>query len=842
MARHAHAASGETATTFCFSRYELDEQLYELRCDGHVVPVEPKVFDVLAYLVRHRARVVTKDELLDEVWRDQVVSESSIVRCVSALRRAIDDDGQRQRVIQTVHGRGYRFVMPVETRPAGDGPDPVTQATGSAPSCGDRLTPGPFIGSVATYIRQAGGTDPPEALTIAVHERTDGNPFFVTEVVRLLQATGGLETASVVREWRGVLPAGVREAIGRRLIALSERTRRLLRYAAVVGREFGVTTLAHLTATTAQGVLEGLQDAIDARIVAPLTPALGRCHFAHALVREKLYEELTAAQRVDLHRQVGEALEAVYGTDPQPHLAELAHHFSAAAPAGDVAKAVDYCVRAASASLRSFGYEEAAQLYDRALRALEFAVPQQDDRRCSILLALGDAHSRAGERVQSRAAFEQAAGLARSLGRPHDLAHAALGLGGRQETMVGPDAPLAALLEEALEVLGAEDIALRARVMGRLLGAIAYTRPPAFRASLSEEAVCLARCADDPATLVEVLGARFFALLDPDDVAERLAIGTEVLAIAERLGPMQPFFVGQHPEFLGHEIRLSALLTLGEMSQVDEELDATARVAERIRQPINLWYASWFRAGRLLGDGRFDEAERLIGDALTLGQRAQHPMALPVFGGLRVHLARERGRIDEIAAGLDALRESHSWATPWSALGILDLAIGLGRDREIDREFARVASDDFTSVPRGEHWLYNMSVVAEACARRGSPRQCGLVLELLHPYAGLNVVHDMLRTYRGSVAYFLAIVATRARDWQRATSYFETALEQNERMASRPAVARTQCELGRSLLAHDRRSDRATAREWLRRAELLAGDLGMAEVRQQAGQLVRRSA
>src|SRR5262245_3284344 len=113
MARIPHAASGEAATTFCFSRYELDERLYELRGAGRVVPVEPEAFDGRAYLTRHRARVVTKDELLAEVWRDQVVTESSIVRCVSALRRAIDDDGQRQCAVQTVHGRGYRFVMPV---------------------------------------------------------------------------------------------------------------------------------------------------------------------------------------------------------------------------------------------------------------------------------------------------------------------------------------------------------------------------------------------------------------------------------------------------------------------------------------------------------------------------------------------------------------------------------------------------------------------------------------------------------------------------------------------------------------------------------------------------------
>ena len=95
---------------FTFEGCELDLGRYEVRRDGDVVAVEPQVFDVLVHLVRHRDRVVSKEELLDEVWGDRFVSESALTSRIKAARRAIGDDGTAQRVIRTVHGRGYRFV------------------------------------------------------------------------------------------------------------------------------------------------------------------------------------------------------------------------------------------------------------------------------------------------------------------------------------------------------------------------------------------------------------------------------------------------------------------------------------------------------------------------------------------------------------------------------------------------------------------------------------------------------------------------------------------------------------------------------------------------------------
>ena len=107
---------------YAFGEYELDLARFELRRDGAVVHVEPKVFDVLAYLVRNRARVVPKSELLDSIWGDRFVSESALTTRLKAARRAVGDDGGAQAVIRTVHGRGYQFVSPVSEPSTGPAP------------------------------------------------------------------------------------------------------------------------------------------------------------------------------------------------------------------------------------------------------------------------------------------------------------------------------------------------------------------------------------------------------------------------------------------------------------------------------------------------------------------------------------------------------------------------------------------------------------------------------------------------------------------------------------------------------------------------------------------------
>ena len=109
---------------YSFGDTVLDTTRYQLRRGDEFVHVEPQVFDVLAHLVEHRDRVVTKSELLETVWGHGFVSESALTTRIKQLRQAVGDTGRDQRVVQTVHGRGYRFIAPVEEEPD-DGERPL---------------------------------------------------------------------------------------------------------------------------------------------------------------------------------------------------------------------------------------------------------------------------------------------------------------------------------------------------------------------------------------------------------------------------------------------------------------------------------------------------------------------------------------------------------------------------------------------------------------------------------------------------------------------------------------------------------------------------------------------
>jgi DNA-binding winged helix-turn-helix (wHTH) protein len=101
---------------YVFGDYELDSQRYELRCAGRLLKIEPQVFNVLAYLIQHRDRTVTRQELLEQLWPEQYISDAVVSYCIMAARKAVGDSGRAQQIIKTVHGRGFRFVAPLQER------------------------------------------------------------------------------------------------------------------------------------------------------------------------------------------------------------------------------------------------------------------------------------------------------------------------------------------------------------------------------------------------------------------------------------------------------------------------------------------------------------------------------------------------------------------------------------------------------------------------------------------------------------------------------------------------------------------------------------------------------
>jgi eukaryotic-like serine/threonine-protein kinase len=284
---------------------------------------------------------------------------------------------------------------------------------------------------VACLIEVTTNRQPPPALVTRVYEKTEGNPFFVNEIVRLLVTDGRLNRPEQEASWNLPIPQTVSEVVGHRLDRLSAECNRVLATASVIGREFSLNVLEQVSDLSRERLLEVVEEAVAARVIQEMASALGRYSFSDALIREALYEELSTSRR-RLHQRIGGVLERAYAANLEPHLAELAHHFFQAAPFGDVEKAIDYAVRAGKRAITLFAYEEAVGLYELAVQALDLR--ESDDlKRCEVLLALSDVQGRAGDALKARETLQRAWDIVRKLGTARHLPRAALGFEGSSE-------------------------------------------------------------------------------------------------------------------------------------------------------------------------------------------------------------------------------------------------------------------------------------------------------------------------------------------------------------------------------------------------------------------------
>ena len=259
---------------------------------------------------------------------------------------------------------------------------------------------------VTAYVAEAGYDD--EELGHALASVTGGNPFFLIEALRHVDESGGVWDPST-------LPQGVREAVSRRLSRLPIETNKALAAAAVVGSRFALDLVERVVG---DDLVDAFDEAAKAGIV--IEEPGGRYRFNHAIVRQSLLAELPSMRRMRLHQRIATTLEDEPGADDEL-LAELAHHYFECAWAGNAAKAVEYCRRAADQAMARLAYEGAADLYDHALHALDEIddeLPDRDDQiadlllaRCEALLAAGDVASAAGAVTQLQQATVDSARL-----------------------------------------------------------------------------------------------------------------------------------------------------------------------------------------------------------------------------------------------------------------------------------------------------------------------------------------------------------------------------------------------------------------------------------------------
>ena len=685
---------------------------------------------------------------------------------------------------------------------------------------------------VAAFLQLATGRVPPTRVVTAVHEETEGNPLFVGEVIRLLASEGRLDRANDADAFTLSIPQSVREVIGARLGHLSPECQRVLTLASVLGREFGIDVLGSMSEVPREILLELLGEASAARVVTDAPGSLRQRRFAHALIRDTLYEGLRVPERIRLHRRAGEVLETLHAEDLEPPLAELALHFFEAAKDGDAEQAVEYARRAGDRAASLLAYEEAVRLYGMALEAQD-VLGHADGARCDLLLAKGDAQARAGDQNAARGTFLEAADLATQLALPEPLARAAIGYGGRFVwARAYTDERLIPLLEAALEASGDADSAVRARLLARLAGALRDRPPEGLAATVSERAVEMARRIGDRATLAYALEARWATLWLPENPEERLAIATEILQLALEVGDAER--VAQ-----GYDFRICSLLELGEIEAVDEEIGTMAQLVEHLRQPAQLWILSHTRAMRALMSGHFDDAEGLIEEAFWFGERAQRRDALITYRLQMFQLRMEQGRLPEMERPIQSAVAEYPTRPMFRCL-LAHLYAETGREAEARTTFEALATDGFARLPRNNDWLIGLSHLTEVVEVLHDRERARTLYDFLLPYEGRICTHSA-EISMGSVARCLGVLASTMSRWDLAERHLEDALEANAKMGALPWVAHTQHAYARMLAARDLPGDRERAGRLLTEASETCRKLGMVALGERLSALRERA-
>jgi len=642
-----------------------------------------------------------------------------------------------------------------------------------------------------------------EALAGAIWAETEGNPFFIREVLRSLAESGviyqrdGRWTSDRALEDLGI-PEGVRDVIGRRLGRLSEQANQVLSVAAVVGSEVDLDVLVAVSSLDEDAVIDALDEAVRAHVVREA--GVGRWQFAHALVRSTLYEELSVTRRARRHQQVAKYVEANRPDDA----ATLAFHYSRAGVGGGdvIAKAIFYAAAAGRAAVERLAPDQGIAFFRQALDLLEDAGIDDVTRRCELLIGLGVAQRNAGDPAH-RETLLDAARLAEDAGDAGLLAQAATENGRGFASFAGrADLERLAVYEAAYRAIG-PDCALRARVAGTLATEMIFSSRREERFALAEEAIALARKADSR-TLADVLVVTGPPLSTPDRLEHSAALADELVDLARSLGdPRLQVYADVWAFF-------QALNGVPDMAILDAHIGNAVRVADEVGEPGLRWMATAFDTCRVALTGNLEAVERQAIEAFELGQQSGQPDAAEWFGAHLMTVRLDQGRFGEVIDAMLAYCKMYPDAPTWkatTALGLLDL----GRTEEAATLLDEVATDGFAAVPYDYFWTVTVCNAAQVAVALGRRADAEVAFHLLAPYA------DRLSNFgigpMSAVARVLGQIDTLLGRFDKAGPRFEQAVELHQGLGHDQYAAYSRLDWAAMLLQRDGDGDRGRARD-----------------------------
>jgi DNA-binding winged helix-turn-helix (wHTH) protein len=964
-----------------FEDCELSKAERLLLRNGHAVPLQARPFDLLAYLVDNRDRVISRDEILHNVWRGVRVNEEAVRFSVHAIRRAIGDSGHSQRIIRTVRGNGLQFVAavtkhsrsishqfgghPKQIDASFLGREPVMRsleralteaASGSlrtvlvtgeagagkttalvraatlASGMGFRVSSARCVGTdeapalwpwtqvlrrllegeaeswlaetlrggaeaiawilpelqefvprsmrsptsdsrvsqyrllesiqssmrnlssggplailiddlheadqasllvfghlaaelaqsrvllfgtfrahgglyqkceamVSTVLRLRGsqlltisglsegdisiiaethsGTRPSASAVKSILDKTNGNPFFVLQILRVLENEGRLDALSSEQPIEYSIPRGVRDAIKRQTDVLPQSVRALLAVAAVIENEFALSLLERALGMGSAEILEEITIAMDSGILIANEEG-GLYRFAHALVREAIGASLTPAERAENNGRVAIGLEQMAGAAAGSFAADIARHYAAAAPTPISVRAIGWLISAARWDSDRAAFDSAAAHLERAMDLLERLAADDVELRCELCLERGIAYGLAGRREESRGALKDAYRLAARCDRPEIAARAALlfapDLLAIETGVYDPD--LVQLLEGALRLLpgGAPE---RCRILARLAVALHWSDEPRERlAGLIRDAISSADSSPDSGAASFVRAAGNLALYSVESPHESIRRSKSASDEDDSTALLRTI------------LRITALWQVGRMREVDIEIEGFGSLLQSARRRSASWYMGMLRSTMALMKGQYESARELGEGFLRDGLAVDDRNALHSFALQRALAAIDVGGLEEIEPAVVGMASSFPRVEGWNA-GVCYLYCELGKLEE-----ARTIMESATgrgvlcSFPRNS-WFGTLASLTLACRVLDAPDTARKLYLLWQQFSGQMAVVGFSSYCWGATDRFLGVLGGLLSDWDCSDQHFRRAMDSNRAAGAVSALAHT---------------------------------------------------
>ncbi|MCE9621178.1 MAG: AAA family ATPase [Actinomycetia bacterium] len=680
-----------------------------------------------------------------------------------------------------------------------------------------------FLEGVAGHAMDQRGQD----LARVIARETEGNPFFIGEVLRHLGESGAL----VFRDGRWDsdktiddigIPEGVREVIGRRLSNLDATTNEVLASAAVIGREFELRTLSAVAGGTDR-VLDAVGAAETASLVEAVNGRPGVYRFAHALVRSALYDELPTSRRLRLHRDIGHALEQL--SDGTTHLTELARHFTEAAALGEVDKAVMYSRRAGEAAISDVAYEEAAAHFERALEALELQEPIDEPLRCHLLMAAGDAlHQIADPRGLTLLRAAEASGRERNdmelLANVFNALGTSIFVRGTAEV----DPHNVALADFLLARADQLTPALHARVLATYALELFWTDAQHRRVELCDQALAIARELGDRRVLAYVLHSSSYAadVTQIDRLDRAMEEATEIINVAAGIDDALVCN--------GLCVRAISSVCTGDTAAGERDLHDAALLAERLRIPQLIARTKILRASHALLLGQLDDCDVLLADWEAYNAREGVSNGAAA-AGIRYRLQYERGDLADLESLLTDIIAAQPLVPVWR-MALCGVYLQTGRAELARPHVEAVTADDFAMVQRNGAFLVTCSAAARVAGMVGALEAAETAynyaapFDKTFPFSGVG--------YEYPVGIGVGCAATALGWYDKAEQHFANSRALCERAGAITYLAATDLHWAEMLVKRNEVGDAARAREFAESALAIADRLGLKYIKARA--------